>query len=83
MSLIATVLLLVAATGAWRILQGPSGAERALGIQLVSTSTVGFLVVIAEVQDEPALRDVALVLALFSAVVIAALAQRLRGTGDE
>jgi multicomponent Na+:H+ antiporter subunit F len=83
MSLIATLLLLTAAAGSWRILQGPTGAERALGIQLVSTSTLAVLVVLAELQEEPALRDVAFVLALLAAVVIAALVQRLRETGDE
>lgn len=83
MSLIAIVLLLAGTAGSWRILRGPTGAERALGIQLVSTSTVAVLVVLADLQGEPALRDVAFVLALFAAVVIAALVQRLRRTGDE
>jgi multicomponent Na+:H+ antiporter subunit F len=83
MMLLAVVLLLVAGAGAWRIFQGPTGAERALGIQLVSTAVVALLALLAELQAEPALRDVGFVLALFAAVVIAALVQRLRGTGDE
>ncbi|MGQ9424601.1 monovalent cation/H+ antiporter complex subunit F [Gilvimarinus sp. F26214L] len=83
MSAVAVVLLLSIIAGVWRLQRGPSGAERILGAQMMSTTTIALLLVTAEWQQQDALRDVALVLALLAAVVIAALVQRLRGTGDE
>jgi multicomponent Na+:H+ antiporter subunit F len=83
MAIISILLLISMAAGGWRILRGPSGAERALGVQMISTTTIALLIIAAEWQSLPALRDVALVLALLAAVVVAALVQRLRGTGDE
>lgn len=79
-----TLLLLISlGAGMWRVFNGPAGAERALGVQMMSTTTIALLVIAADWQSLPSLRDVALVLALLAAVVIAALVQRLRGTDDE
>lgn len=83
MAVFASLLLISMGAGVWRVLQGPTGAERALGVQMMSTTTIALLLVAAEWQSLPALRDVALMLALLAAVVIAALVQRLRRTDDE
>lgn len=83
MAWLSLILLITLGAGAWRVFHGPSGAERALGVQMMSTTTIALLVIAADWQALPALRDVALVLALLAAVVIAALVQRLRGTDDE
>lgn len=82
-TVISTLLLLTVAAGAWRVLRGPSGAERALGVQMMGTTIIALLLITAEWQALAALRDVALVLALLAAIVVAALVQRLRGTDDE
>lgn len=76
------VLLLVVVLGCYRVFIGPSLADRLLGVQLIGTTVTGILLVFAEWQGEPALRHVALVLALLAAAIIAALVQRLRGLAD-
>ncbi len=83
MAILGVILLVSMGAGVWRVLQGPTGAERALGVQMMSTTTIALLLIAAEWQSLPALRDVALMLALLAAVVIAALVQRLRGDEDE
>lgn len=83
MAVFASLLLVSMGAGVWRVLRGPTGADRALGVQMMSTTTIALLLVAAEWQSLPALRDVALVLALLAALVIAALVQRLRRTDDE
>lgn len=83
MAVLGALLLISMGAGVWRVLQGPTGAERALGVQMMSTTTIALLLIAAEWQSLPALRDVALMLALLAAVVIAALVQRLRRTEDE
>lgn len=83
MAALSILLLISMGAGVWRVLRGPSGAERALGIQMMSTTAIALLLIAADWQSLPALRDVALMLALLAAVVIAALVQRLRGSDDE
>ncbi len=83
MGIIAILLLVSMLAGGWRIVRGPSGADRALGVQMMSTTSIALLLLTAHWQVLPALRDTALVLALLAAIVIAALVQRLRSTADE
>lgn len=83
MAAVGVLLLLCMLAGGWRIMVGPSGADRALGVQMMSTTSIALLLLTAQWQGLPALRDVALVLALLAAIVIAALVQRLRSTDDE
>ncbi len=78
MTLIAIVLLLSIVAGLWRVLHGPTRADRLLAVQLFGTTGTALLLVLAEWQGQPALRDAALVLALLAAVVCAALVQYLR-----
>ncbi|MBS3997109.1 MAG: hypothetical protein KGZ67_07170 [Hydrogenophaga sp.] len=79
MMTLAALLLLTILAGLWRVLRGPSRADRLVAIQLFGTAGTALLLVLAEWQAQPALRDAALVLALLAAVLSAALVQYLRG----
>lgn len=76
--LLGTVLVATVLAGLWRIVVGPSHADRMLAVQLFGTAGAAVLVVWAQVAETPALRDAALVLALLAAIVSAALVQFLR-----
>ncbi|SFM81046.1 monovalent cation/H+ antiporter complex subunit F [Halopseudomonas yangmingensis] len=76
--LCALILLLSIAAGLWRVLRGPTRADRLLAVQLLGTSGTAILLVLAEAAGQPALLDVALLLALLAAVVSIALVQLLR-----
>ena len=79
MMVLAAVLLLTVLAGLWRVLRGPSRADRLVAVQLLGTAGTALLLLLAEGQAQPALRDAALVLALLAAVLSAALVQFLRG----
>lgn len=78
MALYLTLLLLTIVVGLGRVLLGPGRADRLLAVQLFGTSGTALLLVMAQWQGQPALRDVALVLGLLAAVASAALVQLLR-----
>lgn len=78
MALYTSLLLLTIVIGLGRVLLGPGRVDRLLAIQLFGTSGTALLLVMAQWQDQPALRDVALLLGLLAAVVSAALVQLLR-----
>ncbi|WP_150302863.1 monovalent cation/H+ antiporter complex subunit F [Pseudomonas saliphila] len=78
MTLLAVILLLSILAGLWRVLHGPTRADRLLAIQLFGTAGAALLMLMAHSQAQPALLDAALVLALLAAVVTAALVQLLR-----
>lgn len=80
---LAGLLLLTIAAGLWRALRGPSRADRLLALQLFGTTGTAVMLILAQWQALPALRDAALVLALLAAIVSAALVQYLRRSGDE
>jgi multicomponent Na+:H+ antiporter subunit F len=65
---VAGFLLLVIAMGLWRVIKGPTRTDRMLSAQLMGTVGVALVLVLAERWQAPAWRDVALVLALLSAV---------------
>lgn len=79
MALYAGLLLLTMALGLVRVLRGPGRVDRLLAIQLVGTSGTAVLLVLGEWLAQPALLDVALLLALLAAVTGAALVQLGRG----
>lgn len=79
MALYAGLLLLTMALGLVRVLCGPGRVDRLLAIQLVGTSGTAVLLVLGEWLAQPALLDVALLLALLAAVTGAALVQLGRG----
>lgn len=84
--LLAIILLMTLVLGLVRIWRGPSAADRMLAAQLFGTTGVALLVVLAEIQDVPALRDVALTLAVLSILACLAFVRRWPGAeeqGDE
>lgn len=72
------LLLLTLAAGFWRVIHGPTRGDQLLATQLFSTLGAAILLLLAEHQSLPPLRDAALVLALLAALVSAALVQFLR-----
>ena len=73
MTLFLGAILLVLAgalvTGLLATLRGRLAAESILGVQLLGTTGVAFLLVLAELTGAAALRDVALVLAVLAGVL--------------
>jgi len=78
-----TVCLLASLVlGLVRIWRGPGFADRMLAAQLFGTTGVAILLVLAEQSRMPALRDVALVLALLAVVAVVAFVARVWGADD-
>lgn len=74
---VALLLLVTLVLGLIRIWRGPTVADRMLAAQLFGTTGVGVLLVLAELQQIPALRDVALVLALLAVMAVLAFVARV------
>ncbi|TVP80491.1 monovalent cation/H+ antiporter complex subunit F [Thioalkalivibrio sp.] len=74
---VAVLLLVTLVLGLIRIWRGPTVADRMLAAQLFGTTGVGLLLVLAELQRMPALRDVALVLALLAVMAVLAFVARV------
>ena len=70
------VLLLTLVLGAVRALRGPTLEDRMPSVQLFGTNGVALLLLLGALVEAPALLDVALVLALLSAVAAAAVTGR-------
>ncbi|MDR9467487.1 monovalent cation/H+ antiporter complex subunit F [Marinospirillum sp.] len=70
------ILLLALVMGIWRVWRGPTLADRMLAAQLFSTTGVAWLLLMAELMTQPALRDVALVLALLAVMATVAFVAR-------
>lgn len=75
---LASLILLTSLAGLWRISHAASTADRLLGLQLLSTTGIAFLLLLAHWENNPVWRDVALVLALLAAIITVALVQMLR-----
>ena len=74
--LLTLFLLLNLGAGMWRVLRGPTAADRMLAVQLFGTTAVAMLLLLAQAYSNAALRDVALVFALLAAVTSVAFVQR-------
>jgi multicomponent Na+:H+ antiporter subunit F len=72
---LAVVLLLSLVAGLIRIVRGPTATDRMLAAQLMGTTGVGVLLLLAHVLRLPALIDEALVFALLAAVTAIAFVQ--------
>ncbi len=72
----ALFLLLTLVAGLWRVLRGPTAADRMLAAQLFGTTAVACVLLLAQVYERPSLRDVALVFALLAAVAAVAFVRR-------
>ncbi|AFM35116.1 MULTISPECIES: monovalent cation/H+ antiporter complex subunit F [Stutzerimonas stutzeri subgroup] len=86
MAVFCALLLLTLIIGLWRVLLGPRRVDRLLAVQLFGTTGAALLLVLAQWQGAPALRDAALVLALLAllaAMISAALVQLLRRSRHE
>jgi len=82
-ALAAMVLTFSFALGLIRVFKGPAVEDRMMSVQLVGTTGVGLLLLMANLLDMPASIDVALVLALLAAVSVAALTRREREPDHE
>lgn len=76
---IALVLLATMAAGLIRVMIGPTATDRMMAAQLLGTSGIGVLVLLATALDIPALIDVGLIFALLAAVSVAAFTRRRAG----
>ena len=74
---VAVFLMLNIAAGLLRTLRGPTSADRMLAAQLFGTTGVAILLLLAEAQGLPPLRDVALVFALLAALATVAFVKRV------
>ena len=72
LSLSVLVLMLSLFLGLIRVLLGPGAGNRMLATQLLGTAGVGLLLLLGSLLEQPALVDVALILALLAAVAAAA-----------
>lgn len=79
---LAVLLLASLVLGLIRIWRGPGFADRMLAAQLFGTTGVAVLLVLAELLHMPALRDVALVLALLAIVAVLAFVARVWDPDD-
>lgn len=80
---VAVFLLLNLAAGLWRVMHGPTAADRMLAAQLFGTTAVAVLLLLAEGMGEAELRDIALVFALLAAVAAVAFVQRVWSRGGD
>ncbi len=83
---LALFLLLNISVGMYRIIRGPSTADRMLAAQLFGSTAVAILLLLTLATGNSALRDVALLLALLAAVTAVAFVQRAwpnRETDDD
>ena len=84
----ALLLFLLAnlAAGLWRVYRGPTAADRMLSALLFGATTVAALLLLAEWQQAPALRIVALIFVMLAAVIsiaYVAISQGLGGSLDD
>jgi len=79
----ALFLLLTLVAGLWRVLRGPTAADRMLAAQLFGTTAVACALLLAQAFDRPPLRDVALVFALLAAVTAVAFVRRAWVAGEQ
>lgn len=82
-SVMALFLLLTLVAGLWRVLRGPTAADRMLAAQLFGTTAVACLLLLAQAFNLPPLRDVALVFALLAAVTAVAFVRRVWVAGEQ
>jgi multicomponent Na+:H+ antiporter subunit F len=73
---IALFLILTLVLGLWRVLRGPTAADRMLAAQLFGTTAVATLLLLAEVAEYALIQDVALVFALLAVVTVVAFVRR-------
>lgn len=78
LEIIAVLLLLIALGGLYRVVAGPTAADRMLAAQLLGSTSVAILVVLALATGQPAFFDVALVLAVLAAIALVTFVANIR-----
>ncbi|CRI67589.1 putative Na(+)/H(+) antiporter subunit F [Thiocapsa sp. KS1] len=78
---VALVLMAGIAAGLIRVAIGPTPSDRMMAAQLMGTSGIGVILLLAPVLAVPALIDVALIFSLLAAVAVTAFTRR-RITND-
>jgi multicomponent Na+:H+ antiporter subunit F len=73
---LALFLLATLVIGLVRVARGPAPADRMLGLQFSGTTSVAVLLVLAEVAADDTLRNVALVFALLSLLLLITFVSR-------
>jgi multicomponent Na+:H+ antiporter subunit F len=73
---IALVLMAGIAAGLIRVAIGPTPSDRMMAAQLMGTSGIGVILLLAPVLAVPALIDVALIFSLLAAVAVTAFTRR-------
>lgn len=79
----ALFLLLTLLAGLWRVLRGPTPADRMLAAQLFASTAVACMLLLAQAFDFPSLRDVALIFALLAALTAIAFVRRAWVSGEQ
>ena len=79
---IAVALLVSLGGGMYQVLRGPTPGDRFLAIQLFGTAAVAVLILMGEAMHDPALVDIALVLALLAAITMIAFARQTWTVND-
>ncbi len=77
-TLVLPLLALSALSCGWRALKGPTLADRAVGLELLTTIGIGIAACAAVTTDQPVLLDVGLVLALVAFLGALAFARVIR-----
>lgn len=72
----AFIILLVIAAGMFRILNGPTAADRMMTAQLFGTCGVAILLLLSSGMNNPVLIDIALVFALLAALTTMTFVRR-------
>lgn len=72
LTVVLVVLVVNVLASVARVLLGPSGRDRLLGVVLAGTTGAGILLVSSVLADVPALRDTALVIVALATVVVLA-----------
>lgn len=82
LAIAALILLLTLGAGLVRVVIGPTPTDRLMAAQLMGTTGIATLLVLAPALRAPALVDVALVFALLAAVAAAAFTRQRRSAEE-
>lgn len=78
---LAAILLVSIAAALWRVHRGPTAADRMMSAQLIGTGGVAVILLLAALNDDWAILDVAIVLALLAAFASVAFAKSASADG--
>ncbi len=84
---LAIFLLLNILAGMWRVMKGPTAADRMVSAQLFGTTGVAILLVLAQALEAPYIRNAALLFALLMIMAVLSFVRKTvpkqSQTGDE